>query len=132
MKGKIEQDPYPLIKTDLVTQGILQLDRMHESDWRQYHEGVKSLMKYLDDIDWGNYGAKQMFRGGRSGNPYSLIMGYVKWMKGDAPDIRPPRSIPERLHVGMIRSDFWAWQEFMISVNRYWKGVFRSIPYEES
>jgi len=132
VRSKTGQDPYPLITTDLATQGVLQLDRMRESDWRQYHEGIKSLVKYLDDIDWGNYGAGQIFKGGRSGNPYSLIMQYVKWMKGDAPDIRPPRSIPERLHVGMVRSDFWAWQEFMISVNRYWKGVFRSIPYEES
>lgn len=132
VRSKTGQDPYPLITTDLVTQGILQLDRMGERDWRQYHEGVKSLVKYLDDIDWDNYGAKQMFRGGRSGNPYSLIMQYVKWMKGDAPDLLAPSKVVERLNWSMIRADYWMWQKFMEMVNRYWGQVFKSIVVEEN
>ncbi len=131
LKSKIGQDAYPDITEALTKEGIVQPDQMKSDDWKRYFEGVKGLAKYLDDIDWENYGARQMFPEGRSGNPYSLIMQYVKWMRGDAPDIRPPYSVPAQIHVGMIKPDFWAWQEFMKAVNLYWKGVFRSIPYEE-
>jgi len=131
LKNKVGHDPYPDITEALVKEGILDLKQVKSDDWKRYLDGVKGIAKCLEDIDWSNYGARQMFRGGRSGDPYTLIMGYVKWMKGETSDIRPSRSALEQIHVGMIKPDFWAWQEFMISVNRYWKGVFRSIPYEE-
>lgn len=131
IKNKIGQDLYPDITEILVKEEILDLKQMKSDDWKRYFEGVKSLAKCLGDIDWENYGARQMFPGGRSGNPCVLIMQYVKWLKGDAPDIRAPRSIPTQIHMGMIRPDFWGWQEFMISVNRYWGRVFLCIPAEE-
>lgn len=128
---KPKGDPYPDITEILIKEEILNLKQMKPDDWKRYFEGVKSLAKCLGDIDWENYGARQMFPGGRLGNPCVLIMQYVKWLKGDAPDIRAPRSIPTQIHMGMIRPDFWGWQEFMISVNRYWGRVFLCIPAEE-
>lgn len=131
LKNSKEQDPYPHVTEALIREKILDLKQMRLDDWGRYYQGIKSLAKCLKDIDWTNYGAGQMFGDGASGDPYLLIIGYVKWLKGDAPDILPPRSVLPQIHVGMIRSDFWAWQEFMKSVNRYWKRVFCSVPYEE-
>lgn len=125
------KDPYPSITEDLTKAGILNLKEMKFGDQKQYYDGVRSLAKYLEEIDWRIRGARQMFGMGKEKSPYLLIMEYVKWMKCENEDLKAPSKIPERFHVGMIKPDFWMWRKFMEAVNLYWGRVFRSIEIEE-
>ncbi|MCJ7747894.1 MAG: helix-turn-helix domain-containing protein [Desulfobacterales bacterium] len=131
LKGQPMKDPHKGITEDLISVWHAIDPRMSQGDWRQYSQGVKGLEKYLEEIDWSNYGARQMFPGGQKGNPYTLVMEYVKWMEGQNPDLLAPSKVVERLNWSMIRPDFWMWQKFMEAVNRYWGQVFLCIPAEE-
>jgi hypothetical protein len=127
LKVQSVKDLYPSITGRLTREGFIQPAQMGVGNWKEYFNGVRGLEEYLKKIDWSNYGAKQMF-GLKGENLYALIMQYVWWMKGEAPDLLPPSKVSERFHIGMIRPDFWMWRAFMESVNRYWGRVFLCVP----
>jgi len=127
VKSKTERDPYPGITEDLVELGIIDSSQMKNEQWKKYYSGVKSVAEYLSEIDWNNQGALQLFLGGEEGNPYNLVMEYVKWMKGENPDLLSPKTIPDKWHFNMITPSFWMWNQFMYSVNRYWGRVFQNL-----
>ena len=127
VKSKTERDPYPGITEDLVELGIIDSSQMKNEQWKKYYSGVKSIAEYLSEIDWNNQGALQLFLGGEEGNPYNLVMEYVKWMKGENPDLLSPKTIPDKWHFNMITPSFWMWNQFMYSVNRYWGRVFQNL-----
>jgi len=127
-KMVIIKDLYPTITEMLKKEGLLQQGQMRKGDWEQYFKGVEGLGRYLEKVDWSNYGARQLFP---EKGLYSLVVGYVRWVKGKMPDLTSPSSIPKRLDIGVIRPGFWMWQKFMEAVNRYWGRVFLCVPAEE-
>ncbi len=131
LKSQPMKDPHKGITEDLVAVWhAIDPRAMGPGDWKQYSQGIKGIEKYLGEIDWSNYGARQMFPGGQKGNPYTLVMEYVRWMKGQSPDLLMPSKVVERLNWSMIRPDYWMWQKFMEAVNTYWGQVFDSIRLE--
>jgi len=127
----IPKDPYPKVTEKLVEERFIRWSQMKVNDWREYFRWVRDFERYLGKVNWNNHGAKQMFGYKGSNNLYHLIVQYVKWLKGEAPDLLAPDKVPESFHVGMIRPDFWMWKKFMEAVNRYWGQVFLCIPAEE-
>lgn len=131
LKNPLTTDPHPNLTKYLVQHGFTDLKDPSPSLWKSYLEGIAQLKKYLNDINWGNYGSRQMFPGGEKGELYGLVTAYVKWLKGrDYPELLAAPHI-ERLEWSMLRPDFWMWQKFQESVNRYWGRVFKCIPTEE-
>lgn len=132
LKSQPMKDPHKGITEDLVAVWhAIDPRGMSPRDWKQYSQGIKGIEKCLGEIDWNNYGARQMFPGGQKGNPYTLVMEYVRWMKGQNPDLLIPSRIVERLNWSMIRPDYWMWQKFMEAVNKYWGQAFKSIETRE-
>lgn len=129
IKAKLE-DPCPFFTEELAKAKVLRRD-MPASDWRRFFEGVRGIGGFLGEIDWENRGAREMFGKRKEKTPYPLLSEYLKWLRGENPDLLQLPKIPDLIHLGMFRPDFWMWRKFMEVVNRYWGRVFRCVRSEE-
>jgi len=129
LKSWLEEDPCPLFTEELIKTKVIQRD-VPASDRKRFFEGVRGIKEFLGKIDWENRGAREMFGKTKEKTPYLLLAEYLKWLRGKNADLLSLSKIPDQIHLGMFRPEFWMWRKFMEAVNRYWGSVFKSIEME--